>query len=58
MERVTVTLTPEEMAGLVHLCDAEMRSLPSQIRAIVRKELVRRRLLQSERKGQDRAVRT
>lgn len=51
MERVRVTLAPEEYTGLVKLCEKELRSVSDQVRIIIRRELERRRLLERECKG-------
>jgi len=59
MEQVKVTLAPEEYSGLVRLCETELRSVPDQMRHILRRELQRRKLLalkgrqHGEAKGQE-----
>ncbi|MCC7354534.1 MAG: hypothetical protein IT330_12360 [Anaerolineae bacterium] len=46
MEQVKVYLAAEEFTALFRLSESEMRSVPSQVRHIVRSELKRKRLLQ------------
>jgi hypothetical protein len=50
--RLQVILEPEEADALLKLASAELREPREQMRLIIRRELVRKRLLQPERKRQ------
>jgi len=56
MEQVRIYLSRDEYTGLVKLCELELRSLPDQIRQIVRRELQRRKLLPGEHKREGKEV--
>jgi len=53
-ETVKVGLTPSEYTALAHLCAEELRPIPDQVRLLVRRELLRRRLLEPGRPTQER----
>lgn len=48
MSRITVTLTPNEKAGLISLAEKELRDPRFQATLIIRQELVRCGLLSEE----------
>jgi hypothetical protein len=48
MERIRVTLDADEYNGLVDLCERELRSVPDQVRHLVRDALHREGLLSVE----------
>lgn len=48
-EIVKVGLTPREYTALAQLSAEELRPIPDQVRLLVRRELRRRRLLESAR---------
>ena len=52
-ETVKVVLTPREYIALARLADEELRPIPDQVRLLVRRELLRRRLLEPERPAQE-----
>ncbi len=43
--QVRVNLTQEEYSALIDLCDLEIRTIPDQVRLLVRRELQRQGLL-------------
>ena len=52
IERIRILLDEEEYEALFVLSEHELRPLPSQVRHIVRDELMRRGLLKQECEGQ------
>ena len=54
MEQVKVKLEPTEYSGLVRLCERELRSVPEQVRHLVREELRRQSLLNAEQPPSER----